>query len=95
EFRFTLGSESGHLLIWREDRGGGIIVRAEIFLHGHTDLPVHHEGTLTVVRYGDKILDPYFRQYAGAIGEESVFTELDLLRIKVRSKWTGHLNLQT
>ncbi|GBL83429.1 Transposable element Tcb2 transposase [Araneus ventricosus] len=81
--RFTLESDSGRLLIWREQRtrnhqsntlerhsyrGGGIMVWAGISLGGHTDLHVFHGGTLTGVRYRDEILDTYVRPYAGAIG---------------------------
>ncbi|GBL74437.1 Transposable element Tcb2 transposase [Araneus ventricosus] len=83
ESRFTLESDSGSLLIWREQRtryhqsntlerhsyrGGGSMVWAGISLGGHTDLHVFHGGTLTGVRYWDEILDPYVRPYAGAIG---------------------------
>ncbi|GBN56057.1 hypothetical protein AVEN_24036-1 [Araneus ventricosus] len=57
ESRFTLESDSGRLLIWREQRtrynqsntlerhsyrGGGIMVWAGISLGGHTDLHVSH-----------------------------------------------------
>ncbi|GFW17908.1 transposable element Tcb2 transposase [Trichonephila clavipes] len=58
--RFTLESDSGRLLIWRERstryqsntvdrhsyRGGGIMVWAGISLEGHKDLHVFHGGTL-------------------------------------------------
>ncbi|GFW61852.1 DDE_3 domain-containing protein [Trichonephila clavipes] len=42
-------------------RGGGIMVWAWISLGGHTDLHLFQGGTLTGVRYRDKILDPYVR----------------------------------
>ncbi|GFU50283.1 transposable element Tcb2 transposase [Trichonephila clavipes] len=79
--RFTLESDSGRLLIWRDRstryhpsntveslsyRGGGIMVWAGILLGGHTDLHVFQGGTLTGVRYRDETLDPYVRPYAGA-----------------------------
>ncbi|GFV61837.1 uncharacterized protein TNCV_4106421 [Trichonephila clavipes] len=59
ESRFTMESDSGRLLIWREQRtryhqsntverhsyrGGGILVWAGISLGGHTDLHVFHGG---------------------------------------------------
>ncbi|GFW42790.1 HTH_Tnp_Tc3_2 domain-containing protein [Trichonephila clavipes] len=62
ESRFTMESDSGRLLIWREQRtryhqsntverhsyrGGGILVWAGISLGGHTDLHVFHGGTVT------------------------------------------------
>ncbi|GFX55255.1 transposable element Tcb2 transposase [Trichonephila clavipes] len=80
---FTLESDSGRLLIWRERsaryhqsntverhsyRGGGIMVWAEISLGGYTGLHVFHGGTLIDVRYRDEILDPCVHQYASTIG---------------------------
>ncbi|GFT34821.1 uncharacterized protein TNCV_2221081 [Trichonephila clavipes] len=68
ESRFTMESDSGRLLIWREQRtryhqsntverhsyrGGGILVWAGISLGGHTDLHVFHGGTVTGLRYRD------------------------------------------
>ncbi|GFV31523.1 HTH_Tnp_Tc3_2 domain-containing protein [Trichonephila clavipes] len=70
ESRFTMESDSGRLLIWREQRtryhqsntverhsyrGGGILVWAGISLGGHTDLHVFHGGTVTGLRYRDEI----------------------------------------
>ncbi|GFX72285.1 transposable element Tcb2 transposase [Trichonephila clavipes] len=90
ESRFTMESDSGRLLIWREQRtryhqsntverhsyrGGGILVWAGISLGGHTDLHVFHGGTVTGLRYRDEILDPYVRPYAAAIG--NVFILMD------------------
>ncbi|GFX79313.1 transposable element Tcb2 transposase [Trichonephila clavipes] len=86
ESRFTLGSDSGRLLIWRNRstiyqsntverhsyRGGGIMVWAGISLGGHTDLHVLQGGTLNDVRYRDEIIDPYVRSYAGAIGNDFI-----------------------
>ncbi|GFX43671.1 transposable element Tcb2 transposase [Trichonephila clavipes] len=75
-------SDSGRLLIWREQRtryhqsntverhsyrGGGILVWAGISLGGHTDLHVFHGGTVTGLRYRDEILDPYVRPYAALL----------------------------
>ncbi|GFV24352.1 transposable element Tcb2 transposase [Trichonephila clavipes] len=85
ESRFTMESDSGRLLIWREQRtryhqsntverhsyrGGGILVWAGISLGGHTDLHVFHGGTVAGLRYRDEILDPYVRTYAAAIGND-------------------------
>ncbi|GFX11598.1 transposable element Tcb2 transposase [Trichonephila clavipes] len=87
ETRFTMESDSGRLLIWREQRtryhqsntverhsyrGGGILVWAGILLGGHTDLHVFHGGTVTGLRYRDEILDPYVRPYAAAIGNDFI-----------------------
>ncbi|GFU80184.1 transposable element Tc3 transposase [Trichonephila clavipes] len=83
-------SDSGRLLIWREQRtryhqsntverhsyrGGGILVWAGISLGGHTDLHVFHGGTVTGLRYRDEILDPYVRPYAAAIGNDLILMD--------------------
>ncbi|GFV37634.1 transposable element Tc3 transposase [Trichonephila clavipes] len=88
--RFTMESDSGRLLIWREQRiryhqsntverhsyrGGGILVWAGISLGGHTDLHVFHGGTVTGLRYRDEILDPYVRPYAAAIGNDFILMD--------------------
>ncbi|GFS67111.1 transposable element Tcb2 transposase [Trichonephila clavipes] len=90
ESRFTMESDSGRLLIWREQRtryhqsntverhsyrGGGILVWAGISLCGHTDLHVFHGGTVTGLRYRDEILDPYVRPYAAAIGNDFILMD--------------------
>ncbi|GFW56585.1 transposable element Tc3 transposase [Trichonephila clavipes] len=90
ESRFTMESDSGRLLIWREQRtryhqsntverhsyrGGGILVLAGISLGGHTDLHVFHGGTVTGLRYRDEILDPYVRPYAAAIGNDFILMD--------------------
>ncbi|GFW99065.1 transposable element Tcb2 transposase [Trichonephila clavipes] len=87
---FTMESDSGRLLIWREQRtryhqsntverhsyrGGGILVWAGISLGGHTDLHVFHGGTVTGLRYRDEILDPYVRPYAAAIGNDFILMD--------------------
>ncbi|GFV13834.1 transposable element Tcb2 transposase [Trichonephila clavipes] len=81
--RFTLESDSGRLLIWRERstrdhqsntverhsyRGGGIMVWAGISLGGHTDLHVFQGGIQTGVRYRNEILDVYVHLNADANG---------------------------
>ncbi|GFW84046.1 uncharacterized protein TNCV_1662131 [Trichonephila clavipes] len=88
--RFTMESDSGRLLIWREQRtryhqsntverhsyrGGGILVWAGISLGGHTDLHVFHGGTVTGLRYRDEILDPYVRPYAAAICNDFILMD--------------------
>ncbi|GFV99397.1 transposable element Tc3 transposase [Trichonephila clavipes] len=90
ESRFTMESDSGRLLIWREQRtryhqsntverhsyrGGGILVWAGISLGGHTDLHVFHGGTVTGLRYRDEILDSYVRPYAAAIGNDLILMD--------------------
>ncbi|GFY08870.1 transposable element Tcb2 transposase [Trichonephila clavipes] len=90
ESRFTMESDSGRLLIWREQRtryhqsntverhsyrGGGILVWAGISLGGHTDLHVFHGGTVTGLRYRDEILDTYVRPYAAAIGNDFILMD--------------------
>ncbi|GFV25220.1 transposable element Tcb2 transposase [Trichonephila clavipes] len=90
ESRFTMESDSGRLLIWREQRtryhqsntverhsyrGGGILVWAGISLGGHTDLHVFHGGTVTGLRYRDEILDPYVRPYAAANGNDFILMD--------------------
>ncbi|GFW85848.1 transposable element Tcb2 transposase [Trichonephila clavipes] len=90
ESRFTMESDSGRLLIWREQRtryhqsntverhsyrGGGILVWAGISLGGHIDLHVFHGGTVTGLRYRDEILDPYVRPYAAAIGNDFILMD--------------------
>ncbi|GFW21661.1 transposable element Tcb2 transposase [Trichonephila clavipes] len=83
-------SDSGRLLIWREQRtryhqsntverqsyrGVGILVWAGISLGGHTDLHVFHGETVTGLRYRDEILDPYVRPYAAAIGNDFILMD--------------------
>ncbi|GFV07978.1 transposable element Tcb2 transposase [Trichonephila clavipes] len=90
ESRFTMESDSGRLLIWREQRtryhqsntverhsyrGGGILVWAGISLGGHTDLHVFHGGTVTGLRYRDETLDPHVRPYAAAIGNDFILMD--------------------
>ncbi|GFX75026.1 transposable element Tcb2 transposase [Trichonephila clavipes] len=90
ESRFTMESDSGRLLIWREQRtryhqsnsverhsyrGGGILVWAGISLGGQTDLHVFHGGTVTGLRYRDETLDPYVRPYAAAIGNDFILMD--------------------
>ncbi|GFX67582.1 DDE_3 domain-containing protein [Trichonephila clavipes] len=90
ESRFTMESDSGRLLIWRNSALDTInptllkdtvievvesLVWAGISLGGHTDLHLFHEGTVTGLRYRDGILDPYVRPYAAAIGNDFILTD--------------------
>ncbi|GFW23150.1 transposable element Tcb2 transposase [Trichonephila clavipes] len=90
EFRFTLESDSGCLLIWREQRtryhqantverhsyiDAGIMIWAVISLGGHSDLHVFLGATLTGVRYRDEILDPCVQTYFGAIGKDFILMD--------------------
>lgn len=90
ESRFTRESDSGRLLIWREQNtryhqsntverdsycDDGIMVWEGISLGGHTDLHVFQGGTLTGVRYRDEILDPYVRPYVGASGSDFILRD--------------------
>ncbi|GFW72212.1 transposable element Tcb2 transposase [Trichonephila clavipes] len=87
ESRFTLESDSGHLLFWRERstryhqsntverhsyRGGGIMVWEGISLGGPSDLHVFQGETLTGVIYQDEILDQYVHSHSGAIGNDFI-----------------------
>ncbi|KFM62473.1 Transposable element Tcb2 transposase, partial [Stegodyphus mimosarum] len=80
---FNEGLEHGRQLIWREQRarynqshiverhsyrGGGIMVWTRMSLVGHTDLDVFYGGTLTSVRYREKILNQYVHPYVAVIG---------------------------
>ncbi|GFT57554.1 transposable element Tcb2 transposase [Trichonephila clavipes] len=84
ESRFILKSNSGSLLIWKEQRtrynqsnnverhnyrGGGIMVWAEISFGGHNYLYVIHGGILTEVRYQAEMLYPYSYHDTSAIGK--------------------------
>ena len=48
------------------------MVWAGISLRCHADLHVFHGGNLTVVRYGDKTLDPCVQLYAAASGNDFI-----------------------
>ena len=87
ESQFTLQSDSGRVLVWREQGtrynqhniverhsfgSGGIMVRAGISLSSHTDLHVFHGGNLTGVRYRDEILDAHVRPYDASIGNDFI-----------------------
>ena len=48
---------------------------AGISAQGKTDLHVIDNGTLTALRYVNKILDVYVRPYAGAVGENFILMD--------------------
>ena len=55
--------------------GGSVMVWAGISAQGKTDLHVIDNGTLTVLRYVNEILDVYVRPYAGAFGENFILMD--------------------
>ena len=59
------------------DRFGGssIMVWAGISAQGKKDLHVIDNGTLTVLRYVNEVLDVYVRPYAGAISENFILMD--------------------
>ncbi|GBM31665.1 hypothetical protein AVEN_101283-1 [Araneus ventricosus] len=59
------------------------MVWAGISLGGHTDLHVFHGGTLTGMSYRDEILEPYFRSYAGGIGNDFILMDDNALPHRV------------
>ena len=54
---------------------GSVMVWAGISVNGKTDLYVVENGTLTAVRYCNKILDQFVRPYADAIGPEFILMD--------------------
>ncbi|KAI4894462.1 hypothetical protein NFI96_010012, partial [Prochilodus magdalenae] len=83
ESRFTLSTCDRRDRVWRrrEERSspctilqhdwfgsGSVMVWGGISLEGRTALPVLARGSLTAIRFGDEILRPLVRPYAGAVG---------------------------
>ncbi|GFT16393.1 transposable element Tcb2 transposase [Trichonephila clavipes] len=64
ESRFTMESDSGRLLIWREQR-----------TRYHQSNTVERHRTVTGLRYRDETLDPYVRPYAAAIGNDFILMD--------------------
>ncbi|GFX71342.1 transposable element Tcb2 transposase [Trichonephila clavipes] len=64
ESRFTMESDSGRLLIWREQR-----------TRYHQSNTVERHRTVTGLRYRDEILDPYVRPYAATIGNDFILMD--------------------
>ena len=90
ESRFSLSSDSGRSLIWREvgtrnspgniverDRTGGrgVMVWGGIMLHGRTDLQIFEHGTLTSQRYCDEVLLQHVRLFRAAVGPDFIFMD--------------------
>ena len=55
--------------------GGSVTVWTGISAQGKTDLQVIDNGTLTVLRYVNEILDVYVCPYAGAVGENFILMD--------------------
>ncbi|GFW26392.1 transposable element Tcb2 transposase [Trichonephila clavipes] len=88
--RFSLSSDCGRQLIWREsgtayrpekypgkrtDIRNGIMVWAGIMINGRTRLHVVANGTMTGQRYIDEVLLPHVRLFHGAVGDKFVFMD--------------------
>ncbi|GBN16172.1 hypothetical protein AVEN_124298-1 [Araneus ventricosus] len=58
-------------------RGGGLLVWAGIATNGRTDLYVFSGGSVTAVRYRDKILHPLVRPFIFAMDTEAIFMDDD------------------
>ncbi|GFT32355.1 transposable element Tcb2 transposase [Trichonephila clavipes] len=55
--------------------GGGVLVHGGISIHGHTDLYIIRDGTLTARRYCDEILRHIVVPYAAAIGDNFILMD--------------------
>ncbi|GFV18234.1 transposable element Tcb2 transposase [Trichonephila clavipes] len=90
ESRFSLSSDSHHILIWRErgsrnhpsniierDRygGRGALVWGGIMLGSRTDLHIFDAGSVNGTRYCNEILLPYVRLFRGAMGLQFLFMD--------------------
>ncbi|GFX02030.1 transposable element Tc3 transposase [Trichonephila clavipes] len=90
ESRFSLGSDSHRILIWRErgsrnppsniierDRygGRGVLVWGGIMLGSHTDLHIFDAGSVNGTRYCNEILLPYVRLFRGTMGLQFLFMD--------------------
>ncbi|GFT63038.1 transposable element Tc3 transposase [Trichonephila clavipes] len=88
ESRFSLSSDSHHILIWRErgsrnhpsniierDRygGRGVLVWGGIMLGSRTDHHIFDAGSVNGTRYCNEILLPYVRLFRGAMGMRFLF----------------------
>ncbi|GFW68490.1 transposable element Tcb2 transposase [Trichonephila clavipes] len=88
--RFSLSSDSHHILIWRErgsrnhpsniierDRHGGrgVLVWGGIMLGSRTDLHIFDAGSVNGTRYRNEILLPYVRLFRGAMGLQFLFMD--------------------
>ncbi|GFV19837.1 transposable element Tcb2 transposase [Trichonephila clavipes] len=90
ESRFSLRSDSHHILIWRErgsrnhpsniierDRygGHGVLVWGGIMLGSRADLHVFDAGSFNGTRYCNEILLPYVHLFTGAMGLQFLFMD--------------------
>ncbi|GFX91626.1 transposable element Tcb2 transposase [Trichonephila clavipes] len=90
ESRFALESDDKRRRIWRKQgtrnqlqnitehhafQGGSIMVWAGISLGYRTDLHIFKRGSVTGVRYRDKVLEPIVRLYAAAAGPTFVLMD--------------------
>ncbi|GFX50934.1 transposable element Tcb2 transposase [Trichonephila clavipes] len=90
ESRFSLSSNSHHILIWRErgsrnhpsniierDRygGRGVLVWGGIMIGSRTDLHIFDAGSVNGTRYCNEILLPYVRLFRGAMGLQFLFMD--------------------
>ncbi|GFV45379.1 transposable element Tc3 transposase [Trichonephila clavipes] len=90
ESRFSLSSDSHHILIWRErgsrnhpsniiekDRYGvrGVLVWRGIMLGSRTDLHIFDAGSVNGTRYCNEILLPYVRLFRGTMGLQFLFMD--------------------
>ncbi|GFT94672.1 transposable element Tcb1 transposase [Trichonephila clavipes] len=90
ESRFSLSSDSHHILIWRErgsrnhpsniierDRygGRGVLVWGGIMLGSRTDLHIFDAGSVNGTRYCNGILLPNVRLFRGAMGLQFLFKD--------------------
>ncbi|GFX79553.1 transposable element Tcb2 transposase [Trichonephila clavipes] len=90
ESRFSLSSDCGRQLIWRESGTAyrpeniqekdryptcSIMVWAGIMINGRTRLHVVANGTMTGQRYIDEVLLPHVRLFRGAVGDKLVFMD--------------------
>ncbi|GBN93034.1 Transposable element Tcb1 transposase [Araneus ventricosus] len=90
ESRFNIQNDSLKAMIWREPgtryrapniverdhyRGDGLLVWAGIATNGRTDLYVFAGGSVTAVRYRDKILHPLMRPFIAAMGTDAILMD--------------------
>ncbi|GFV04847.1 transposable element Tcb2 transposase [Trichonephila clavipes] len=90
ESRFSLSSDSHHILIWRErgsrnhssniiERyrygGRGVLVWRGIMLGSRTDIHIFDAGSVNGTRYCNEILLPYVRLFRGAMGLQLLFMD--------------------
>ncbi|GFV71805.1 transposable element Tcb2 transposase [Trichonephila clavipes] len=71
----------GSIMVWKNItehhafRGGSIMVWVGISLGYRTDLHIFKRGSVTAVRYRDKVLEPIVRLYSAAVGHAFVLID--------------------